>query len=275
MDKIDLSKIASGDHEFDTRERDIVDKGTLRINDYLAPEAMVNEPTYIEIGPRFLRTIMISGYPRTSHIGWLNRLYSHGANIDISMHIEPLATNKVIKILNRKISQYISTQRMDEERGKITDIAVEAALEDAEDLREKLQKGIEKFFYHAIYISINAKDLDELDQVTEEIESMCGNIGMNTRIAMYQQSQGFHSVLPLADDRLRLRRNFDSSSLATCFPFVSAELTDMNGTPILYGINLINGSLVMFDRFKLNNYNSVILATSGAGRICPFAQRCA
>ena len=266
MDKFDLSKITSGDHEFDKRERDVVDKGTFRINDFIAPDAIVNEPTYIEVGPRFLRTIMITGYPRTAHIGWLNRLYSYGANIDISMHIEPLATNKVIKTLNRKISQYISTQRMDEERGKITDIAIEAALEDAEELREKLQKGIEKFYYQSIYININAKSLEELDQVTEEIETLCGNIGMNTRIAMYQQTQGFHAVLPLADDRLRFRRNFDSSSLATCFPFVSAELTDMSGTPILYGINIINGSLVMFDRFELNNYNSVILATSGAGK---------
>ena len=267
MDKFDLGKITSGDHEFDKSSRDIVEKGTLRINDYLAPDGMINEPTYIAVGARFLRTIMITGYPRTAHIGWLNRLYSYGANIDISMHIEPLATNKVIKTLNRKISQYISTQRIDEERGKITDIAIEAALEDAEELREKLQKGIEKFFYQSVYININAKSLEELDQVTEEIESLCGNIGMNTRIAMYQQTQGFHTVLPLAEDRLRFRRNFDSSSLATCFPFVSAELTDMTGLPILYGINLINGSLVMFDRFQLNNYNSVILATSGAGEI--------
>ena len=89
---------------------------------------------------------------------------------------------------------------------------------------------------------------------------------MTTRHAMYQQPQGFNSVLPIADDRLRHKRNFDTSSLATCFPIVSAELTDTRGTPILYGLNLINQSLVMFDRFKLNNYNSITLATSGAGK---------
>lgn len=253
-------------HEYDKRKRTIVDKGTLRINDLIAPDAIEMDVNYLKVGNRYLRTILVTGYPRTSHIGWLNRLYAYTANIDISSHIEPLPTEQVIKSLNKKIGQYISTQRMDAEKGKITDISVDTARNDAEELRDSLHKGKEQLYYQSIYINIAGKTIDELDQLTEEVETLCGTIGLTTRHAMFQQDLAFRSVLPIADDRIRHTRNFDSSSLATCLPFVSAELTDTGGTPILYGLNMINGSLVMFDRFNLPNYNSVTLATSGAGK---------
>jgi len=267
--EFDLSKIdkmASGDHEIDKSKKDIVDRGTLKVNDLIAPDAIENEVNHMKIGNRFLRTVMVTGYPRTAHIGWLNRLYAYGANIDITSHIEPLPSERVIKALNRKIGQYISTQRMDSQKGKMTDIGVEIARNDAEALRDAIAKGKEKLFYQTIYINIAGKSMEELDTITEEIENLGGSIGLTTRHAMFQQQQGFHSVLPIAEDRLNYRRNFDTSSLATCLPIVSAELTMTQGHPILYGLNMINGSLVLFDRFSLNNYNSVTLATSGAGK---------
>jgi type IV secretory pathway VirB4 component len=266
-EKFDLDKISKGEHKYDkTTDHDIVDRGRLNINDLIAPDAIETEINNIKIGNRYLRTIVVTGYPRTAHIGWLNRLYAYGANIDISSHIEPLQTEKVIKSLNRKISQYISTQRMDMQKGRMTDISVETARADAEELRDALHKNKEKLFYQTLYINIAAKTMDQLEEITEEIETLCGTIGLTTRHAMFQQEQGFHSVLPIADDRLRFKRNFDTSSLATCLPIVSAELTNTKGTPILYGINMINGSLVLFDRFSLPNYNSITLATSGAGK---------
>lgn len=264
--KFDLEKVAKGDHQYETRERNIVERGTIRNVDIIAPDALEVDVNYIKIGNRYNRTVMVTGYPRTARIGWLNRLYSYGANIDISMHVEPLQTDKVIKSLNKKIGQYISTQRMDAEKGKISDITVSTAKNDAEVLRDALHKGREKLFYQTIYINISAKSMDELDNVTEDIESLCGGMGMTTRHAMFQQEQAFKSCLPIAEDRVRFRRNFDTSSLATCFPIVSAELTSTKGTPILYGLNMINGSLVLFDRFSLPNYNSITLATSGAGK---------
>lgn len=269
MEKFDLGKldkVMNGDHEYHKMSRDITDRGTLRVNDLIAPDAIENEVNHVKIGNRYLRTIMVTGYPRTSHIGWLNRLYAYGANIDITSHITPLKSDKVIKSLNRKIAQYISTQRMDAEKGKMTDINVNIARSDAEVLRDSLAKGKEKLFYQTLYINIAGKTMEEMELITEEIETLCGSIGLTTRHAMFQQQQGFHSVLPIADDRLGARRNFDTSSLATCLPIVSAELTLTKGNPILYGLNMINGSLVLFDRFSLNNYNSVTLATSGAGK---------
>lgn len=258
--------VKNNTHQYDTRERDLIDKGRLRINDLIAPDALQINTNHIQVGNRLVRTIFVTGYPRTSTIGWLNRLYSYGENIDISIHIEPLNTEKVIKALNKKITQYTTSQRMDAMKGKISDISVDSAKYDAEDLRSSLHNGMEKLFYQAIYITVSGKNEDELDSITEEIETLCGTIGLVTRHAIFQQEQGFTTTLPLGQDRVGFRRNFDTSSLATCLPIVSAELTMTEGTPILYGLNMINGSLVMFDRFKQNNYNEVILATSGAGK---------
>lgn len=258
--------VKNNTHQYDTRERDLIDKGRLRINDLIAPDALQIDTNHIQVGNRLVRTIFVTGYPRTSTIGWLNRLYSYGENIDISIHIEPLNTEKVIKALNKKITQYTTSQRMDAMKGKISDISVDSAKYDAEDLRSSLHNGMEKLFYQAIYITVSGKNEDELDSITEEIETLCGTIGLATRHAIFQQEPGFTTTLPLGQDRIGFRRNFDTSSLATCLPIVSAELTMTEGTPILYGLNMINGSLVMFDRFKQNNYNEVILATSGAGK---------
>lgn len=250
----------------ETIKKDILTKGENSINDLIAPDTIQNEKTFYVVGNRLVRTFIVVGYPRTVRMGWLDQLYSYDANIDISIHITPWSRTKVIKTLNKRIGQYMSTLSMDERNGRITDVEVVTALEDAEDLRDKLHTGISRFFYQAIYISISARYVDDLDQITEEIESLCGSMQLTTRVAVLQQDKGFMTVLPLSDDRIRKTRNFDTDSLSTCFPLVNAELTNTEGVPILYGINQINNSLVMFDRFKLTSFNSVTLATSGAGK---------
>jgi type IV secretory pathway VirB4 component len=247
-------------------KKDILENGGLKINDIIAPDSITNHKLFYALGSRLTRTIIVTGYPRTVHMGWLDDLYSYDANIDISIHITPWPTTKVIKTLNKKIGQYMSTMNIDSKDGRMTDIEVTSALDDAEELRDKLHAGSSKFFYQSIYISVSARFIEELDQLTEDIESLCGGLNMTTRIAAYRQDQAFLSVIPIGNDRIRKTRNFDTESLSTSFPLVSAELTDMRGIPILYGINQINNSLVMFDRFKLSNYNSVTLATSGAGK---------
>lgn len=246
--------------------KDLLTRGENRINDLIAPDTIQNEKTFYVVGNRLVRTFIVMGYPRNVGMGWLDPLLSYDSNIDISIHITPWSRTKVIKTLNRRIGQYLSTMNMDDRNGRITDIEVVTALEDAEELRDKLHTGLSRFFYQAIYISISARYVDDLDALTEEVESLCGSLQLTTRIAVLQQDKGFMTVLPIADDRIRQVRNFDTDSLSTCFPLVSAELTSTEGTPILYGINQINNSLVMFDRFTLNSYNSVTLAASGSGK---------
>lgn len=246
--------------------KDILTRGENRLNDLIAPDTIQNEKTFYVVGNRLVRTFVVTGFPRNVYMGWLDPLYSFDADVDISIHITPWERTKVIKTLNKRIGQYMSTLNMDHKNGKVTDIEVVTALEDAEQLRDKLHIGSSRFFYQAIYISISARYVDDLDMLTEEIESLCGSMQLTTRIAVLQQDKGFMAVLPVAEDRIRKTRNFDTESLSTCFPLVNAELTNTDGVPILYGINQINNSLVMFDRFRLNSFNSITLATSGSGK---------
>ena len=253
-------------HEYDKRRVDPIQKGMLRINDLIAPDAIELGRNHVIVGDRWMRTLIVNGFPRFVEMGYLNDLYSFSANIDISTHIEPLDSAEVIKMLGTKISQYNSTIEYDEEKKGRADINEETALEDAEELRELIYKNQTRMYYQSFYINVSGRDLKDLNDLTGDIESLCGRLGLVTRQAMLQQDLGFVSVLPVAEDRLRLTRNFDSYSLASCFPLVSAEMTDMRGEPILYGINKLNRSLVMFDRFKLNNYNSITVAQSGVGK---------
>ena len=182
--KIDLTHMTTGTHEYDDKKKDVIDKGQIKVKDLIAPDAIENEPNHIKIGTRYVRTIKITGYPRQVRIGWLNRLYSVTQNIDISSHIEPVPVVKVIKDLSRRISQYISTMRSDAERGKLADAEVDIALDDAQELRDKLHKGLENLYYQSIYISVSGKTEDELDLATDEmmtvtesyIKSMYGSL---------------------------------------------------------------------------------------------------
>ncbi|GAB6443006.1 hypothetical protein bcgnr5390_14680 [Bacillus luti] len=253
-------------HTYDKTKVDVIESGMVRVNDLIAPEVIENHETYIRVGNRFMRTLIVVGYPPNVSFGWLQRLYSIAANIDISTHIEPMPTNHMVKSLNRKIGEFRSTINMDAQKGRVTDPEMEMALEDALELRDNLTRGYEKLFYQSLFINAAAKTLDELDLITEEVEKLCGTLQLYTRHATLEQLKGFMTVLPIADRRLRHRRNFDSSALAACMPFISAEMTDMRGNPILYGINVFNRSLVMFDRWMLPNKNSLILATTGYGK---------
>lgn len=261
-----MNKSLKSDHTYDKKQSGLVDAGMLRINDLIAPEVIENHETYLRVGNRYMRTLIVVGYPPTVSFGWLQRLYSMAANIDISTHVEPMPTPNMIKSLNRKIGEIRSTVNLNYEKGRTTDPELEIALEDALELRDSLTRGYEKLFYQSFFINVAAKTLEELDYLTETIEKQCGQMQLYTRHATLEQIKGFITVLPIADRRLRHRRNFDSSSLAACMPFISSEMTDMRGNPILYGLNVFNRSLVMYDRWMLPNKNSLILAASGYGK---------
>ncbi|MDD5294618.1 MAG: DUF87 domain-containing protein, partial [Patescibacteria group bacterium] len=100
--------------------------------------------------------------------------------------------------------------------------------------------------------------------LSDKIENIFGSRLVFSKKVFYQAEQGFNSTLPLANDELYITFNMNSSPVASSFPFISSELTSDNG--ILYGINRHNNSLILFDRFSLQNANTVVFATSGAGK---------
>lgn len=232
--------------------------------DLLAYSGLKEESSYVIINDRYVRTLFVSGYPYVASTGWLSMLINFNHNIDISYHIEQVDPVIALPKLNRKITELESTKRTMLKEGKVIGSEVTDPLESAMDLRDKIQRGQEKLFQVSIYMTITADSLEELKKTTKLLETVMQTRMFYIKTASYQQIEGLQSILPRSENQLNQKRNLDSSSAALTFPFVSSELVQESG--ILYGINKSNNSLVIIDRYSLNNANSIIFAQSGSGK---------
>lgn len=239
-------------------------KGIPSVTDIIAPSAMEIDYNYIKIGDKYYRTLFISGYPRFVGANWLEPIINFDHTIILSMYYYPMNARNVLDDLRRKIAEMEATINIAREKGKVIDPAVQAALGDAKSLQEQLVKGIEKFFHFSFYVTVSADSLEELNGITYQVESTLGSLSLISKKATLEMEQAFQTTIPTCIDKLQVIRNMDTTSVATTFPFTSSELTMNEG--ILYGINKHNGSLIIFDRFSMENANSVIFAKSGAGK---------
>lgn len=239
-------------------------KGVTALRDFIAPSSIEFNASYFQIGTRFARTFYVFGYPRQLYTGWLSSLINIDEVMDLSMFIYPVESQVVLENLRKKVSQLEAGLQIDAEKGRVRDPGKQAAISDAEEMRDKLQVGEERFFRFGFYFTVYASSLDELEFVTHKIESLLGQQLVYSKPATSQQEQALSSTVPQFTDQLQIRRNMSTGALSTSFPFTSADLTQDNG--ILYGINMHNSGLVIFDRFSLENGNSVVFAKSGAGK---------
>lgn len=239
-------------------------KGMINIKDIIAPSAVEVDFNHIRIGSNYYTTLFVSGYPRFVGANWLSPIINFDHTLDLSMFYYPVKSKGILEDLKKKITEMEATVRTDKERGKIEDPTVTSALEDAHALQEQLVKGIERFFQFSFYITIPAETLEELKTIKSKVESTLGSLLLISKTATLQMEQAFQSTIPTALDKLLITRNMDTTSLATTFPFTSSDLTQETG--IMYGINRHNGSLIIFDRFSMENANTVVFAKSGAGK---------
>ncbi len=239
-------------------------KGMTSLRDLIAPSSIEFQSSYFRLGTKYGRTMYIYGYPRQVYTGWLSPLINIDEVIDISMFIYPVDSQVVLNNLRKKVSQLEASISINAEKGKVRDPGLEAAVQDAEELRDQLQVGSERFFRYGLYVSVYGDSLDELQFVQHKIETLLGQQLIFSKVASSQQEQGLNSTVPQLTDQLQIRRNMNTGAISTSFPFTSADLTQDKG--ILYGINMHNNGLVIFDRFSLENANMVVFAKSGAGK---------
>ncbi|MBQ6320886.1 DUF87 domain-containing protein [Candidatus Saccharibacteria bacterium] len=240
------------------------EQGITTLRDLISPSSIEIFADYFRLGTKYGRTLYIYGYPRALYTGWLSPLINIDEVLDISMYIYPVDTGVVMKNLRKKVTQLEASMNVNAERGKVRDPELEAAITDAEELRDQLQVGAEKFFRFGLYVTLWADSLDELRFVQQKIETLFGQQMVFSKVATSQQEQGMQSCMPQCTDQLQIRRNMNTGAISTSFPFTSADLTQEKG--ILYGINMHNNGLVIFDRFSLENANMVVFAKSGAGK---------
>lgn len=238
--------------------------GVVTVRDLIAPAAMKVEADHLRLGSKFVRTLFVVSYPRYISVGWFAPVINFNVPLDISMFFYPIESAVILKQLRNKVGVLEAQIISDAEKGAPRDPVRETALRDIEQLRDDLTQGTEKFFQFALYVTLYADQKDVLDLLTEKIESMFGGRLIYTKRSFFQSEQGFNSTIPLGNDELQVTYNMSSSPIASSFPFISSDLTSDNG--ILYGINRHNNSLILFDRFSLQNANFVVFATAGAGK---------
>ncbi len=222
-------------------------KGITALRDFIAPSSLEFMPTHFQIGTRYARTYYVYGYPRQINTGWLSSLVNLDETIDLSMFIYPVESQVVLENLRKKVSQLEAGIMIDSEKGRVRDPGKQAAIMDAEEMRDKLQVGEERFFRFGLYFTLYASAMEELEFVTHKVESILGQQLVYSKPSTSQQEQGLNSTIPQFTDQLQIRRNMNTGAISTSFPFTSADLTQENG--ILYGINMHNSGLVIFDRF--------------------------
>ena len=240
------------------------EQGITTLRDLISPSSIEIQSDHFRLGTKYGRTLYIYGYPRTISTGWLSPLINMDEVLDISIYIYPVDTGVIMKNLRKKVTQLEADISLNAEKGRIRNPETEHAIQDAEELRDDLQLGREKFFRFGLYVTLWADSLDELNFVQHKIENYFGSSMIFSKVATSQQEQGMNSTMPMATDQLMIRRNMNTSAISTSFPFTSADLTQEKG--ILYGVNLHNNGLVIFDRFTLENANLVVFAKSGAGK---------
>lgn len=244
--------------------QEIYDAGALELKDIIAPSALKVTPKEINLGEKVLRSFFVISYPRFLSEGWFAPIINLDKIFDVAIFIEPIETSQVLRTFQKKVAEVQSQINTRESKGLVRDPMLDTAYQDLESLRDQLQQAQEKLFDVGLYLTIYGDSEADLDKIESEIKSILESKLVYVKPALFQQEQAFKTVLPIGTDELKVYSKLNSSPLSSLFPFISFDLTSDKG--ILYGINRHNSSLVLFDRFSLENYNSITFAKSGAGK---------
>ena len=244
--------------------QDIYEMGVLELKDIIAPSALRVTAKNVNLGDKMSRTFFVISYPRFLTESWFSPVINLDKVFDVSIFIHPMDTAIALRQLQKKVAEVESQIRLKEQRGLVRDPILDTAYQDIETLRDQLQQAQEKIFDVGVYLTVYGDTEEELGKIENEIKSILDAKLVYLKPALFQQEEGFKSVVPIAEDKLKVNSKLNSSPLSSLFPFVSFDLTSNKG--ILHGINRHNSSLVLFDRFSLENYNSVTFAKSGAGK---------
>jgi conjugal transfer ATP-binding protein TraC len=244
--------------------QELYQSSTLELKDIIAPSALKVSPRSLNLGNKIVRSFFVISYPRYLSESWFAPIINLDRVFDVSIYIHPIETATILRTFQKKVAEVQSQIQTREEKGLVRDPMLDTAYQDLEELRDRLQQAQEKLFDVGLYLTIYGESDAELDKIESEIKSILEAKLVYVKPALFQQEQAFRTMLPLANDELLVHSKLNSTPLSSLFPFISFDLTSDKG--ILYGINRHNSSLVLFDRFSLENYNSIIFAKSGSGK---------
>ena len=243
---------------------EVYKSAVLDLKDIIAPPAIKITPKQLNLGEKIARSFFVISYPRFLTEGWFSPIINLDKVFDVSIFIHPVETAKILRQFQKKVAEVQSQIQTREEKGLVRDPMLDTAYRDLEQLRDDLQQANEKIFDVGLYISLYAETEEELNKIESEMKSLLEARLVYVKPALFQQEECFKSVIPICTDKMEVHSKLNSSPLSSVFPFTSFDLTSDRG--ILYGINRHNSSLVLFDRYSLENYNSITFAKSGSGK---------
>jgi conjugal transfer ATP-binding protein TraC len=232
--------------------------------DIIAPSSIVLASNHLKLGSRLTRSFFIFSYPRYLSTAWLSPIINLDTPIDVGLHIHPIETGEILKKLRKKVTEVEAELAEREEKGLIREPALETAYGDLESLRDRLMTAQERMFKFGLYLTVYADTEKELKEIEGTLRSILEAKLIYIKPALYQQREGFNSCLPYGLDQIQIHTPINTESLSSVFPFVSFDLSSNEG--ILYGVNRHNSSLILFDRFSLENANSCVFAKAGSGK---------
>jgi len=241
-----------------------IEQSSASVLDFISPASFLVTPNFLQINDLFCKTLFVYAYPRFLNTNWLSPVINYDLSMDIGMHLNPLDSNIFLDNMRKQAGRLESTRQIEQEKGLVRNPQLDSAIGDIDQLREALVSGQQRIFKVGLYFTLYAKRAEDLTKASDQLSALLGGLLVYTKQSIFQMEQGFNSTLPIGEDDLQVTRNLDTNSLSTTFPFVSAELTSNKG--VLYGINRHNNSLILFDRFDLENANQVVFAKSGAGK---------
>ncbi|MCX6758981.1 MAG: DUF87 domain-containing protein [Candidatus Nealsonbacteria bacterium] len=242
----------------------IFEASTIEAKDIIAPSSIEIKPDHIKLGERFTKSFFIFSYPRYLSTAWLSPVINLDQPMDISFHAHPIDTGQVLKQLRKKVTEVQAEIMEKEEKGLIRDPVLETAYQDLENLRDSLQTAQEKMFKIGLYLTVYGKTLEEIKEVEITLRSILESRLIYIKPTLYQQKEGFNSTSPYGLDQIQVHTSMNTEPLSSIFPFTSFDLSSNDG--ILYGINMHNNSLILFDRFSLENANEVLFGKAGSGK---------
>lgn len=258
------NKKNDGEEIFSVFPEEIYQSGQMTLRDIISPSALQINPSFVRLGEKFARTIFVFSYPRYLHTNWFSPIINMDKIFDIAMFVHPVDTGLILRDLRKQVARVQSQISTREEKGLVRDPVLDTAYRDLEDLRDKLQQATEKLFNFGLYITVYGDNEQDLNKSENQIRSVLESKLVYAKSAVFQQEEGFNAVLPLNNDSLLIHTYLNSASISSTLPFVSFDLTSNKG--VLFGINRHNNSLILYDRFSLENSNSVTFAVSGAGK---------
>lgn len=263
-----MTRLRFGRHRT-TAEGPVIDGAELL--DAAGPEAIEVHARAVAIGAHLATTLVVTGYPAEVTPGWLAPLLNYPGHLDVALHIEPVPNPVAAAGLKKQRARLESGRRAGYDKGRLDDPEVEAAAADAAELAYRIARGEGKLFHTALYLTVHAADEDSLAEQAAAVRAIAESLLMTVAPTTYRALPGWLATLPLGIDTLKIRRTFDTAALAACFPFTSPDLPITTGedgvaSGVLYGLNAVSGAPVLWDRFGQDNYNSITLARSGAGK---------